>query len=195
MKKSSTLKKPSKSSSSPEITSYLSFTILVEHNYNLESTLIRKIADNNCQILTSNILMLGQDLTISGLISGKWNEIAKIEKYLHSLIKKNAALIQLKRPKVPGWQLNDKQYFNYIVQATTNNQTTVLKELLDFFKCENINVNYAKFNTNRNNPCLANLELQVQIPINLPIMHLRENFLLLCERLNLDTSLEPLLNS
>lgn len=86
----------------------------------------------------------------------------------------------------------DKNYVNYVVYATTLNTSMLFGQLFSFFDKYKIPIKSASINTNNYNDNLITLELQLKVSVNLHIMTLRENFLNLCESLNLDSSIELL---
>ena len=172
--------------------SYLNLVALSDNYPEMGSLITSKISDNNCVILNSKIINLGQNVAVNMLISGKWNEIAKLEKAINQLTRKNNFIIYLKRNNLLCDSANTEEtYIDYIVQATIINKAKFLQELVDFFHREKIQVNFVNFNSNNIDHRLANLEIQVKIPTNLNILNLRENFISLCDYLNLDVSLEP----
>ncbi len=175
-------------------TSDLNLIALGEKSINLPRLIAALINKHNCIIMHSKILELGEDLTFAGSISGKWNEIIKLEKSISNLTKKYPIHIYIKRNNTPPHNDNslDKPYINYVAHATALNKSMLFDKLFDFFDKYQIPIKSANIHTNHDTPNLITLELQVKIAADLHIMSLRENFLILCDNLNLDTSLEPL---
>lgn len=173
----------------------LNLIALGEKSINLPRLIAALINKHNCTIILSKILELGEDLTFAGSISGKWNELIKLEKSITNLTKKYPIHIYIKRNNNPISNNNnsiDKPYINYVAHATALNKPLLFDKLFDFFHKHQIPIKSATINANPENPNLITLELQVKISADLHIMSLRENFLILCDNLNLDTSLEPL---
>lgn len=175
-------------------TSDLNLIALGEKSINLPKLIASLINQHNCTIMHSKILELGEDLTFAGSISGKWNEIIKLEKSISNLAKKYSIHIYIKRNNPHNHKDNslDKPYINYVAHATALNKPMLFDKLFDFFDKYQIPIKSGTINANPDNPNLITLELQVKISADLHIMSLRENFLMLCDNLNLDTSLEPL---
>ncbi|MGI9214810.1 MAG: ACT domain-containing protein, partial [Gammaproteobacteria bacterium] len=93
-------------------TSDLNLIALGEKSINLPKLIAALINKHNCTIMHSKILELGEDLTFAGSISGKWNEIIKLEKSISNLIKKYPIHIYIKRNNPPTHNDNslDKPY-------------------------------------------------------------------------------------
>lgn len=173
--------------------SYLNLIALGDNSNNLAQLLTSLIATHNCNISNSRITELGQDFAFSGLISGKWHEIIKLEKSLSVLPKKHSLHIYTKRNSTGTATINvieDSPYINYTVQTTTIDKPGILNQLLQFFSRENIAVKEANIHPHHHNVHLINIEIQVKIPADRHIISLREIFLTYCDALNLDTSLE-----
>ena len=173
----------------------LNLIALAEKSINLPRLIASLINKHNCTIMHSKILELGEDLTFAGSISGKWNEIIKLEKSIANLTKKYPIHIYIKHNNNPITNNDnslDKPYINYVAHATALNNPMLFDKLFDFFDKHQIPIKSATINANPENLNLITLELQVKISVDLHIMSLRENFLILCDNLNLDTSLEPL---
>ena len=173
--------------------SYLNLIALGENSNTIANLLTSLIATCNCNIINSIIIEFGEDLALSALISGKWNEIIKLEKSLLALTKKHQLHIHTKRNNnikiISTDELNP--YINYTVQTVTINKPGILNKLLQFFNRENIAIKEANTNQHNINANLIQIEIQVKIPADRHIVSLREAFLTYCDTLNLDISLEP----
>ena len=179
---------------------YLNLVALSEssNNSNIAQILTSLIASYTCNIINSRMIELGQDLAFSALISGKWNNIVKLEKSLillnknhpiHLYTKRNNTLIStdvLSEPNI------SKPYINYMVHTTTIDRPGLLNKLLQFFYREHITIKEANTNTHPYNSNIVNIDIQIKIPTDLQIVSLRERFLTHCDILNLDISLEPM---
>lgn len=175
--------------------SYLNLMAMGENSQNLAQLLSSLIASYNCNIINTKITEFGQDLVLSALINGKWNEIIKLEKSLSNLIKKHPIQIYTKRNNsiaiANHSESNQPPYINYVVQATAVDRSGLLNKLLQFFSRENIAVKEVNIYPRNNNVHLINIEIHIKIPANVHIVSFREAFLTYCDVLNLDTSLEP----
>jgi glycine cleavage system transcriptional repressor len=175
--------------------SYLNLISLSEYPNNNIGLIATVVANNNCNIINTRITELGKDIACTALISGKWNNIIKLEKACVSLIKKHNLNMQVKRNSFvePG-NLAEQQsnQINYIARATTINRPDLLDKLLQFFSKQNISIKEANISALHAHSNLINLEIQIKIPADQHINSLREEFLTHCDNLNLDISLEPL---
>lgn len=169
--------------------SYLNLVALGANipTHNTAQLLASLIANYNCNIITSSIIELGQDLAFNASISGKWNNIAKLEKSLTNLDKKYPIYLYFKRNST----VENISYINYLIQTTTINKPGILNKLLQFFNKEAITIKEANINSNNYNN-IVTIEIQIKIPTDFHISSLRERFLTYCDELNLDASLEPL---
>ena len=181
--------------------SYLNLISLGEnsHHNNIAQILTSLIAAYNCNIINSRMIELGHDLAFSAFISGKWNNIVKLEKSLIILNKKHPLQhIYTKRNNVLAATdilseaNSQKPYINYVVQTTTIDKPGLLNKLLQFFYRENIAIKEANTNSHPYNINITNVEIQIKIPNELHIVSFRERFLTYCDTLNLDISLEPM---
>jgi|GEM_PF-162009 glycine cleavage system transcriptional repressor len=180
--------------------SYLNLISLGENsnNSNIAQILTSLIATYNCNIINSRMIELGQDLAFSAFISGKWNNIFKLEKSLMVLNKKYPLHVYTKRNNIlENIDLLSetnllKPSIKYIVQTTTIDKPGLLNKLLQFFYRENITIKEVNTNSHPYNINIANIEIQIKIPTDLHIVSLRERFLTYCDTLNLDISLEPM---
>ena len=174
--------------------SYLNLIAMGESSQNIAQILSSLIASYNCNIINTKITEFGQDLVLSALINGKWNEIIKLEKSLSNLVKKYPIQIYTKRNNsiaIANPSEPHQPHINYVVQATTVDRPGLLNKLLQFFSREQIGVKEVNIYPRNNNVHLINIEIHIKIPANLHIVSFREDFLTYCDGLNLDTSLEP----
>jgi len=134
---------------------------------------------------------LGSEFAVLMLISGNWHTPAKLEKTLDDLSKTHNLVIDLKKTTDRGDQ---KDCLPYGVDVICLDQPGIVFQLSDFFAARGIEIcdlatrRYAAPHTGAP---MFSVQMTVSIPGAAPIGQLRDDFHDLCERLNLDSILEP----
>lgn len=175
--------------------SYLNLVALGPNIINIAYLLTSIIIEHNCNIISSNVNELNQDIAFSACISGKWNNIVKLEKSLNLLTNKHQIHIYIRRSPTNINAIHNTEpelYMHYLIQTTTIDKPGILYKLLQFFNKEKINLKYVKTTPKAYNINMMDIEIQVKLPADLHILSFRETFLTYCDELNLDASLEPI---
>jgi len=144
-----------------------------------------------CSIIDSRMTTLGSEIATIMLISGTWNQIAKMETQLKSIEKKHDIKIHYKRSKQPE---KVEPYLPYNVQIVTLDTPGIIHKICEFFT--ELNITITELTTNispliQSDAAISQLNMRITIPSNINISDLREQFLELCDELNLDAILEP----
>lgn len=156
------------------------------------SDLSRLIAESGCNILDSRVTVLGSECAGIFLVVGNWSNIAKLEDVLRDSGNRLGLIISSKRTEPRATQA---KLLPYMVELTTVEQPGVVSRLAEFFASRTINIEDlytgAHDNVASGTPLLS-LTMTVNVPAELHISELREQFMDLCEELNLDGVIEPL---
>lgn len=147
---------------------------------------------SKCQAQIEESRFIDWEEEIGGLIriSGNWNALAKLENALTHL-KADTLYLKFKRI-TPAKRIGS--HLPYIVQIVGINKSNSIEEIMHFFSMQSINIVDAQtdsFTSSYSEANLLNLSMRLQIPDNLNITSLREQFMLLCEEINVDGLLEP----
>ena len=134
---------------------------------------------------------LGAEFAVLLLISGNWHTLTKLEKELDKLKGVEGLTINLKKT---GARNDQKDCIPYGVDVVCLDQPGIVFHLAEFFAARNIEISdlatrrYAAAHTGAP---MFSVQMTLNIPGTAPIAQLRDEFLDLCEQLNLDSILEP----
>lgn len=152
----------------------------------------KAILDCGGNIEESRMAALGSEFAVLLLISGNWHTLAKLEKTLDELTNKHGLTINIKKTGERGDQVD---CLPYGVDVVCLDQPGIVFHLSEFFAARNIEIadlatrKYAAAHTGAP---MFSVQMTVNIPASAPIAQLRDDFLDLCEQLNLDSILEPI---
>lgn len=153
--------------------------------------LTRIVADCGGSISESRMTALGAEFAMLLLVSGNWHALARLETELNKLAESGNLSLQLRRTE-PRTARND--LLPYSVDVVCLDQTGIVSRLSGFFSSRGIDIaelstrSYAAAHTGA--PMFA-VQMIVNVPSRIHLSTLREEFLELCDQLNLDAILEP----
>ena len=134
---------------------------------------------------------LGSEFAMLLLVSGNWATLSKLEKRLDKLATGSGLNISIR-------QTNAKpasgERMPYAVDIVSLDSQGIVYNLANFFATRNIDIadvatrSYAAAHTG--SPMFA-IQMAINVPATVHIAQLREEFLEICDRLNLDAILEP----
>ena len=171
---------------------YLVITAIGKDRPGIVDELTKAILDSGCNIEDSRMTVLGGEFAILLLVSGKWNELAKYEDSISTLQKKLQLIITVTRTEEAKPKQN---VMAYSVEVLSIDQPGIVHELANFFSTRQINIR--ELNTNRyaaahTGTPMFSLYMTVNIPSDVRIANLRDDFLEYCDNLNMDAVLEPI---
>lgn len=170
---------------------FLSINILYQHNTNLMPDVMHLIEKMQCRTEISHLLRLGDHTNLTIFISGTWDSIAKLETNLAPIGKKKGITMQVVRSQPTD---NELALLPYSVEIITPLSTSgILAELGAFFAHQGVSIEEITVETypSRCNILLSYVLMHVYIPADLELSELREQFIILCDDLNIDAALEP----
>lgn len=139
----------------------------------------------------SRMVSLGAEFAVLLLISGNWHTLTKLEKAFDGLTGSDSLTISLKKTA----SRNDQEdCIPYGLDVVCLDQPGVVFHLAEFFATRNIEISdvatrrYAAAHTGAP---MFSVQMTASIPGTAPISQLRDDFMDLCEQLNLDSILEP----
>lgn len=136
--------------------------------------------------------VLGGEFAMVLLVSGNWNNITKLENTLPKLEQRLSLTISARRTSEREPRHN---LLPYAVDVVCLDQPGIVYNLADFFAERKIGISdlttrgYAAAHTGA--PMFA-VQMAINIPADLHIAGLREEFMEFCEELNLDAIMEPI---
>jgi len=172
--------------------SFLVITALGEDKPGIIDKLTEIVVECSCNVIDSRMSVLGGEFAVMLMVSGKWNELAKLEDSLAAASESLGLTITCKRtePNKPAADL-----MPYSVEVISIDQPGIVHELARFFSSRDINIQelnttqYAAAHTGT--PMFA-LQLTANIPASTHIAGLRDEFLDFCETQNMDATMEPM---
>ncbi|HFD79834.1 MAG TPA: glycine cleavage system protein R [Gammaproteobacteria bacterium] len=150
------------------------------------------ILESGCNIADSRMMVLGGEFAVLLLVSGNWNNLAKLEDQLELAQSRLGMSINVKRTeeRPPGGD-----FLPYAVDVVALDHPGIVHSLASFFSQRNINIqdlstaSYAAAHTGTR---MFSVHMSLDVPADTHIASLREEFLDFCDRLNLDAVIEPL---
>ncbi len=169
----------------------LVISALGEDRPGLVNELSESILEHQGSISDSRMTVLGGHFAIILLVDGNWNNIAKLEGHLPAIGEKLGLTINLSRTVAkPG----SASQLPYVVEVIALDNPGIVHKLAGFFSKRNINIRdlststYAAAHTGTQ---MFSVHLRLDIPANLSIAMLRDEFMDFCDQLNLDAIIEP----
>jgi len=153
--------------------------------------LSKAILECGGNIEESRMMTLGAEFAVLMLISGHWHTPAKLEKTLDSLAASRDLVINLKRT---GARHEHADCVPYAVDVICLDQPGIVFHLSEFFAARNIeicDVATRRYAAPHTGAPMFSVQMTVSIPASAAIAQLRDEFLDLCEQLNLDSIFEP----
>jgi glycine cleavage system transcriptional repressor len=167
----------------------LLITTICRNDKKVLNELARLTSKHECNIDYSHLATLGLDNSLTMRITGNWSSIAKIETALISLAKRMEIEIIFKRSHI---ERVERYFLPYKIEIIALDQIGIVSEIIDFLSSLEVNMQYlqAISLTHQQTPILR-MEIEADIPADNNIADVREQFLLFCDELNLDGTLEP----
>jgi glycine cleavage system transcriptional repressor len=153
--------------------------------------LTRVITDCGGSISESRMTSLGVEFAMLLLVSGNWHSLAKLESELKKLADTSGLTLQLKRTEPKGARTD---MLPYSVDVVCLDQTGIVSSLSGFFSSRGVDI--AEVSTRvypaaHTGAPMFSVQMIVNVPSRIHVAQLREEFLELCDSLNLDAILEP----
>ncbi|MBC7984292.1 MAG: glycine cleavage system protein R [Candidatus Obscuribacterales bacterium] len=154
--------------------------------------LTRVVADCSGNILESRMTALGSEFAMLLLVAGNWHTLAKLEGELKKLAENNGITATVRRTEQRATR---PDVVTYSVDVVCLDQPGIVYNLAGFFSSRGIDIaelntrSYAAAHTGA--PMFA-VQMVIHVPSRIHIAALREEFMDLCDQLNLDAILEPL---
>jgi len=139
----------------------------------------------------SRMTTLGSEFAMLLLVSGNWHTLNRLEQGLDKLAEKSDLSIAIKQTQEKAAELDRMPY---AVDIVALDQQGIVYNLANFFAARDIEIadlatrSYPAAHTGA--PMFA-VQMAINVPASVHIAQLREEFLDVCDRLNLDAILEP----
>jgi glycine cleavage system transcriptional repressor len=178
----------------PIKTTQLVLSALGEDRPGIIDELSHHVLNCGCNIADSRMTVLGGDFAILLLIEGNWNNIAKLEDQISALQERLGLSITARRTAQKAAR---KDLMPYGVDVVALDQPGIVYNLASFFSRHHINIQEmatSSYCAAHTGTPMFSVHLTVDIPATIPIAALRDEFMDLCDQLNLDAVIEPVKN-
>ena len=134
---------------------------------------------------------LGSEFAMLLLVSGHWHTLSRLEQGLDKLREDDRLTIAIRKTDIRPTR---EDRMPYAVDVVALDQQGIVYNLAEFFSARDIEIadvatrSYSAAHTGA--PMFA-VQMAVNVPSSIHIAQLREEFLEICDRLNLDAILEP----
>lgn len=139
----------------------------------------------------SRMTTLGREFAMLLLVSGNWHTLSRLEQGLDKLRQSSGLTVAIKETDEKPVE---EDRMPYAVDIVSLDQQGIVFNLANFFATRDIEIadvatrSYAAAHTGA--PMFA-VQMAVNVPSTIHVAQLRDEFLELCDRLNLDAILEP----
>ncbi len=170
----------------------LVISALGEDRPGIVNDMSRTILDAGCSILDSRMTVLGGEFAMILLVSGQWNAIAKFEQSLPGIEQRLNLTCTVRRtgPRAAAGNL-----LPYAVDVISVDRPGIVHHLANFFAARDINIenlDTTRYSAAHTGTAMFSVHITVGIPADVHIAALREQFMDLCDELNLDAVIEPI---
>src|SRR5512134_2054487 len=154
--------------------------------------LAKVVADCGGSISESRMTALGNEFAMLLLVAGNWHSIAKLETELTKLGESSGLTITVRRTEQRAPRAD---MVTYSADVVCLDQPGVLNALSGFFSSRGIDIGditTRTYNAAHTGASMFSVYMVVHVPTRVHIAALREEFMDLCDHMNLDAILEPL---
>ncbi len=173
---------------------HLAISAIGSDRIGLVHDLSKTIADCGGSISESRMTALGSEFAVLVLVAGNWHAVARIETELKKMAEAAGITLQVRRTE-PRPAQEDR--VPYSVDVVCLDQTGIVSALSGFFSARNIDIgemstrSYAAAHTGAP---MFGVYMVVNVPSSVHLGAMREEFMDMCDHLNLDAILEPIKN-
>ncbi len=153
--------------------------------------LTRIILDCGGNIEESRMTALGSEFAMLVLVSGNWHALNKLESAIEKLTHGTDLTVSIKKTET---RRGTENCMPYMVDVVCIDQPGIVFNLANFFASRQIEIaevatrRYAAAHTGAP---MFSLQMTINLPADLHISQIRDEFLEVCDQLNLDAILEP----
>ena len=153
--------------------------------------LARRIADAGCNLSESRVSTIGTEVSLMLLASGAWDALAKLETALAKLARDESLRLVHYRT---GPRENSAHLLPYLVEVVAADRPGIVARIVEFFSQHEISVeqlNSTRYHAMQTGAEMFQAQFTIGIPADIHIAALRDDFLELCDGLNLDAIMDP----
>lgn len=153
--------------------------------------LAKRIADAGCNLSESRVSTIGTETSLMLLASGAWDALAKLETALTKLARDESLRLVHYRT---GPRANSSHLLPYLVEVVAADRPGIVARIVEFFSQHGISVeqlNSTRYQAMQTGADMFQAQFTIGIPAEIHIAALRDDFLELCDGLNLDAIMDP----
>ena len=153
--------------------------------------LAKRIADAGCNLSESRVSTIGTEISLMLLASGAWDALAKLETALTKLARDESLRLVHYRT---GPRENSSHLLPYLVEVVAADRPGIVVRIVEFFSQHGISVeqlNSTRYQAMQTGAEMFQAQFTIGIPAEIHIAALRDDFLELCDGLNLDAMMDP----
>jgi glycine cleavage system transcriptional repressor len=154
--------------------------------------LTRVVVECGGNVLESRMTALGNEFAMLLLVAGNWHTLAKLEGELAKVAETSGLTITSRRTEQRAPRVD---MVSYSADVVCLDQPGVLHALSGFFSSRGIDIGditTRTYHAAHTGAPMFSVYLVVHVPTRIHIAALREEFMDLCDNMNLDAILEPL---
>jgi len=173
-------------------TMQLAITVLGSHQSHFMAEILPAIRDCKCHILDIKSSSIGQTTAAYLLIQGNWNQIAKVESTLDLIQKRLEIKVQTLRTE-PKEKI--KECLPYSVETISLDHENIVESIATFLMDRDIEIEEvtgSSYQAPYLQSSVFSSKFIVLVPASVSLLILREEFMDLCDQLNIDAILEPI---
>ncbi len=153
--------------------------------------LAKRIADAGCNLSESRASTIGTEISLMLLADGAWDALAKLETALMKLARDES--LHLVHYRI-GPRESNAHLLPYLVEVVAADRPGIVVRIVEFFSQHGISVeqlNSTRYQAMQTGAEMFQAQLTIGIPAEIHIAGLRDDFLELCDGLNLDAIMDP----
>ncbi len=158
--------------------------------HGIVNKLSKAILEYGGNITESHMMVLGGEFSMMLLVSGNHDCIENINSNLEELGKSLGLTLIAKETQLHD---SDKTHLPYQVSVVSMDHPGIVHDISDFLSSHNLNIEEIETKTypaaHTGTPMFS-LDMTISVPANSSVRALRDEFILFCDDLNLDASLE-----
>jgi glycine cleavage system transcriptional repressor len=154
-------------------------------------TLAKRIADAGCSLSDARVSTIANDTSLLMLAAGAWDAIAKLETALAKLARDEELRLSHYRT---GPREQSGTLLPYLVEVVAADRPGILVRVVEFFSRNDIRVEQLssmRYEAMQTGAPMFQAQITIGIPSELHLATLRDDFLELCDGLNLDAIMDP----
>ena len=170
---------------------YLVISAVGQDRPGIVNDLSKAILDYGCNMVDSRMTVLGGEFAVILLVSGHWNQVAKLEAALPKL---QGALGMIITSRRTGARKIQPDLIPYEIDVIALDHPGIVHQLTNFLSSRHINIEdlstgcYYAAHTGAK---MFTVNMIVGIPSAMSLAEIREHFITFCDDLNLDATMQP----